>query len=110
MVKSSTQRVREHRKRKKIAEIDKKSRSLTFFLRMYYQDHEDLSFTTWIPAQDLYKASVTDRQIDVSVLFPNEDLFIKGLNEAGIERQVVKINQKDVVIIRPKFLKGELNS
>lgn len=110
MAESSTKRVQEHRKRKKIAEIDKQSRSLTFFLRMYYQDHEDLPITTWIPASDLYKTPVTDRLIDVSVLFPNEDMFIKGLDEAGIERQVVKINQKDVVIIRPKYLNGELNA
>ena len=103
----STKRVQQHRKRKRIAEIKKKSRWLVWALQTFYREH-DIPLSTWIPALDLHTSPVTVHDIQVSVFLPNEDDFIRHLDDAGIEKAIVRIDQKDAVIVRPKFLGDEI--
>jgi hypothetical protein len=110
MVKSSTRRVQEHRKRKKIAEISEFSRWISWFVRMHYQS-QTIPLTTFVPALDLYTkpVDVQGTAIDIKVFFRGEEDFLRASKDVGIDRKIVRIDQKDVVIIRPKFLREELN-
>jgi hypothetical protein len=105
----STSRVQTHRRRKVIQKIANESDWTVAALQNFYLDY-DLPITTWIQASEFFDAEITSENLPVKLFYSsNWDEFVKHLNDPGIETAMLKSGTNNSLLIRPRFLKDDLN-
>jgi hypothetical protein len=108
-LKPSTARMQIHRKRKAIRQIATESDWTVAALQNFYLDY-DLPITTWIQASEFFDAEITSENLPVKLFYSsNWDEFVMHLNDPGIEITMLKSGINNSLLIRPRFLKDDLN-
>jgi hypothetical protein len=103
----STLRGRRFRARKKITELRKDPNWLAWVVRQFYLDH-DIEIATWVTADELFDAEITDNNIQVSFFLLKED-FLRNLKDSpAIETAMMRIRKDDVMLVRSRYLRNEV--
>jgi hypothetical protein len=106
---SSTKRVRQHRTRKIIQAIESEATWVTAAVQTFYEEH-DIPASSWVRCDEVYRSEITDQDLLVSLFFSDWDEFLRTLNNPGVEQSVLRIGPDNIPLLRPRFLKDELNS
>jgi hypothetical protein len=107
---ASTLRVRQTRARKKIAQLRKDPNWLAWVVRQFYIGH-DIEISSWVMADELFDAEVTDKNIRVSLFLPNKEDFIRNLKDSpAIETATLRAKTEDITLVRPRYLRNEVLS
>jgi hypothetical protein len=104
---SSAPRVRRWRARKKIAELRKHETWLLWALQQFYEER-NIPISAWVRASDLYESPVTDRDIQIKVVMPDDRDFFRDLDNPAIALATVRQGPDVVLLIRPRYLRNEV--
>ena len=110
---SSTPKVQRHRRRKVVKEITDvtsvEHKWTIHALQQFYIGNE-IPADRWISALDLFEGEITDEHLSVKCFYYSDwNEFLRLLNNPGIERTTLWSGTNDTLLIRPKFLKDDLN-
>lgn len=105
----STIRVRKTRARKKIANLRKSEDWYGWALRQFYCGH-DIEIAVWVRADEVVESEVTDKDIQLGILFRDKKTFIENLSRSpSIEKATLRVKMEDITLVRPLWLGTEVN-
>src|ERR1700731_1026400 len=102
-------RVRASRARRKIANLRKSEDWYGWVVRQFYADH-NIEISMWVRADEVIDAEVTDKNIQLGLLFQDRQAFLENLKDSpSIEKAILRIKTEDITLVRPRWLGTEVN-